>query len=647
MAAVTLEGITLSYGAQTVLDGVSATLAKGDRVALAGPNGSGKSTLLRVAAGRLAPDAGSVRMQRGARVCYLPQSGSGEDAAVSGRTVVQELERAFADLHAAAARAADLEARMAGGDDGEPVLAAYGEIVERLERGGYHERDREIGAVMHGLGFDQADRDRPVGELSGGWEMRVALGRVLLSRADLLLLDEPTNYLDLPAREWLEGYLARGAGGFMLVAHDREFLDRCCRTVLEIRDGRLRSWTGGYTDFERARAEQDHADAKAYELQQEEIARIEAFIRRFRATASKARLVQSRIRYLERLPRLSRPAQAPAITLSLPEPPRSGKVPLTCAGLGKRYGDLQVFANVDLEVERNDRLAVVGRNGAGKSTLMRALAGVEEPSAGSIRRSAGLRQAYFAQDQERRLEPGLTVLETVQAAAAAGRQQQVRDLLGAFLFTADDVDKPVGVLSGGERVRVALARLLLQPINLLLLDEPTNHLDIISTEALARALEQYRGTLIVVSHDRAFLRRLVTGVLEVDRGGARLYPGDFSYYEWKRTNRESTGRESAGRDRTGRAGGATARPVPGPPARGGRRRAGGRRSGTRGDAGSPAEREERVLAELQELEEQRMKIEADLAREETWRDGAAMRALKRSLARNRQRERELTGSPAE
>ena len=624
MAAVTLEGVSVAYGAQTVLAGASTTLARGDRVALAGPNGSGKSTLLRVAAGELAPDAGSVRLQRGARVCYLPQSGSGDAAAGSGRTVVQELERAFSDLHAVAAEAEALEGRMADGDAGEEVLTAYGERLERLERGGYHERDREIGVVMRGLGFEESDRDRPVSELSGGWEMRVALGRVLLSRADLLLLDEPTNYLDLPAREWLEGFLARGDGGFMVVAHDREFLDRCCQSVLEIRDGRLRSYAGGYSDFERARAEQVRADAKAYELQQEEIERIEAFIRRFRATASKARLVQSRIRYLEKLPRRERPVQAPAIKLSLPDPPRSGRVPLTCAGLARRYGDLQVYAGVDLEVERNDRLAVVGKNGAGKSTLMRALAGAEEPSAGSIRRAVGLRQAYFAQDQERQLDPGLTVLETVHASAAADQQQKVRDLLGAFLFSADDVDKPVGVLSGGERVRVALARLLLQPINLLLLDEPTNHLDIVSTEALARALVQYRGTLIVVSHDRAFLRRLVTGVLEVDHGGARLYPGDFSYYEWKRGSEDDAAPARAAPRRSGRGG----------------------RPGAGAGAGDRAQaaREDRVLEELEELEEQRMRIEADLAREDTWRDAEAMRALKRSLARNRERESELTGS---
>ncbi len=620
MAAVTLEGVSVAYGAQTVLAGASTTLARGDRVALAGPNGSGKSTLLRVAAGELAPDAGSVRLQRGARVCYLPQSGSGDDAAGSGRTVVQELERAFTDLHAVAAEVTALEARMADGDASERVLTDYGELLERLERGRYHERDREIGVVMRGLGFEESDRDRPVSELSGGWEMRVALGRVLLTRADLLLLDEPTNYLDLPAREWLEGFLARGDGGFMVVAHDREFLDRCCQSVLEIRESRLRSYAGGYSDFERARAEQVRADAKAYDLQQEEIERIEAFIRRFRATASKARLVQSRIRYLEKLPRRERPVQAPTIKLSLPDPPRSGKVPLTCVGLARRYDDLQVYAGVDLEVERNDRLAVVGKNGAGKSTLMRALAGVEEPSAGSIKRAVGLRQAYFAQDQERQLDPGLTVLETVHAAAAPDQQQKVRDLLGAFLFDADDVDKPVGVLSGGERVRVALARLLLQPINLLLLDEPTNHLDIVSTEALTRALEQYRGTLIVVSHDRAFLRRLVTGVLEVDRGGARLYPGDFSYYEWKRGQHDDTPSRAAPRPK----GRGSTKALPG--------------------ARSHAAAEDRVLAELEALEQQRMTIEADLAREDTWRDGAAMRELKRSLARNRQRERELTGS---
>ena len=624
MATVTLEGVSVSYGAQTVLAGASTTLAKGDRVALAGPNGSGKSTLLRVAAGELAPDVGSVRLQRGARVCYLAQSGSTQDAAMSDRTVVEELERAFADQHAVAAQAAALEERMAEGDATEQVLAAYGDLTERLEQGGYHVRDRDIGTVMRGLGFEETDRDRPVRELSGGWEMRVALGRVLLTRADLLLLDEPTNYLDLPAREWLEGYLARRDGGFMVVAHDREFLDRCCRTVLEIRDGRLRSYTGGYSDFERARAEQISADAKAYELQQEEIARIEAFIRRFRAIASKARLVQSRVRFLERLPRRQRPVQPPVITVALPEPPRSGKVPLICAGLGKRYGDLQVFGGVDLEVERGDRLAVVGKNGAGKSTLMRSLAGVEEPSAGSIRRAVGIRQAYFAQDQERQLDPGLTVLETAQEAAAADQQQQVRDLLGAFLFTADDIDKPIGVLSGGERVRVALARLLLRPINLLLLDEPTNHLDIVSTEALARALEQYRGTLIVVSHDRAFLRRLASSVLEVDRGSARYFPGDFSYYEWKR--------DSGSDERAP----AAERRVP--------RRAG--RGGTRQAApsGAQAADEDRVLAELAELEEQRLQIEVDLAREEVWRDAQAMRELKRSLARNRQREQELLTS---
>ena len=624
MATVTLEGVSVSYGAQTVLAGASTTLAKGDRVALAGPNGSGKSTLLRVAAGELAPDVGSVRLQRGARVCYLAQSGSTQDAAMSDRTVVEELERAFADQHAVAAQAAALEERMAEGDATEQVLAAYGDLTERLEQGGYHVRDRDIGTVMRGLGFEETDRDRPVRELSGGWEMRVALGRVLLTRADLLLLDEPTNYLDLPAREWLEGYLARRDGGFMVVAHDREFLDRCCRTVLEIRDGRLRSYTGGYSDFERARAEQISADAKAYELQQEEIARIEAFIRRFRAIASKARLVQSRVRFLERLPRRQRPVQPPVITVALPEPPRSGKVPLICAGLGKRYGDLQVFGGVDLEVERGDRLAVVGKNGAGKSTLMRSLAGVEEPSAGSIRRAVGIRQAYFAQDQERQLDPRLTVLETAQEAAAADQQQQVRDLLGAFLFTADDIDKPIGVLSGGERVRVALARLLLQPINLLLLDEPTNHLDIVSTEALARALEQYRGTLIVVSHDRAFLRRLAGSVLEVDRGSARYFPGDFSYYEWKR--------DSGSDERAP----AAERRVP--------RRAG--RGGTRQAApsGAQAADEDRVLAELAELEEQRLQIEVDLAREEVWRDAQAMRELKRSLARNRQREQELLTS---
>lgn len=619
MGTVTLEKVSVSYGAQTVLDGVSTTLSKGGRIALAGPNGSGKSTLLRVAAGELPPDAGSVILQRGARVCYLPQSGSAANTVMSDRTVTEEIERAFADQHVVAAKVAALEERMADGEATDEVLTAYGELTERLEEGGYHVRDRDIGTVLRGLGFEESDRDRPIGELSAGWEMRVALGRVLLTRADLLLLDEPTNYLDLPAREWLEGFLSRRDGGFMVVAHDREFLDRCCRTVIEIRDGRLRSYAGGYTNFERVRSEQISADAKAYELQQEEIKRIEAFIRRFRAVASKAPLVQSRVRFLERMSRRQRPLQVPVITVTLPEPPRSGKVPLICTGLGKRYGRLQVFGGVDLEVERGDRLAVVGKNGAGKSTLMRALGDVEKPSVGSIRRAVGIHQAYFAQDQERLLDPTLTALETVQEAAASDQQQKVRDLLGAFLFTADDIDKPVGVLSGGERVRVALVRLLLQPINLLLLDEPTNHLDIVSTEVLARALERYRGTLIVVSHDRAFLRRLATSVLEVDRGGARYFPGDFSYYEWKRGEDSEVNAPVAHRRKSRHTS----------------------RSGKSKAASPKAAEEDRVLSELAMIEDQRRRIESDLAREEVWRDAQAMRELKRSLDRNRRREQEL------
>ncbi len=622
LSTVTLEKISISYGSQTVLSDASATLAKDDRVALCGPNGGGKSTLLRVAAGELIPDAGSVRLQRGARICYLPQSGSSSDAAVSDHTVAEELELAFADQHLLSAQVTDLEERMANGEATDEVLTAYGNLTEELERSGYHSRGKDIGAVMSGLGFEESDRDRPLRELSGGWEMRVALGRVLLMQADLLLLDEPTNYLDLSAREWLEDFLSRGEGGFIVVAHDREFLDRCCRTVLEIREGRLRSYTGGYTSFEQSRADQISAEIKAYELQQQEILRIEAFIRRFRAVASKARLVQSRVRFLERMPRRHRPMQTSKITVQLPNPPRSGRVPLICTGLTMHYGDLRVFGGIDFEVERGARLAVVGKNGAGKSTLMRVLVGIEDPSSGSIRRATGIRQAYFAQDQEQQLDPTLTVLETVQESATADQQQKVRDLLGAFLFTDEDINKYVGVLSGGERVRVALACLLLQPINLLLLDEPTNHLDIISTESLVQALECYHGTLIVVSHDRAFLRRLVTSVLEVDQGGATYFPGDLSYYEWKRREGCADNAPVARRHKL--------RPAP--------------QANRRKAASSGQDEENRILSELLDLEEQRRKIESDLACEEVWRDGQAMRELKRLLAQNRQREQKLLTS---
>jgi ATP-binding cassette subfamily F protein 3 len=419
-----------------------------------------------------------------------------------------------------------------------------------VENSGYYRRDQSIAMVLTGLGFSEADMDRPVGAFSGGWQMRIALAKALLEAPDILLLDEPTNYLDIEARSWLESALRSFSGGYLLVSHDRYFLDVTVNEVYELFNGSLKRYAGNYTAYEKVREAEMETLLKRYALQQEEIAKSEAIINRFRYKASKAAMVQERIKKLEKMEKIEIPESLKKISITFPPPPHSGRVALTLRGIGKHYGPRQVLSDLDLNLDSGERLLVVGRNGAGKSTLLRILSGADRDYEGSVQFGVGIRPGYFSQDAAEAMTGiapsggALSVLEYLEAEAPTALIPKVRDMLGAFLFRGDDVYKPVPVLSGGEKSRLALLRMLLKPMNLLILDEPTNHLDIYSKDILLDTLKRFTGTIIFVSHDRAFMEALSTKTLELaprSSGGpavARLFYGSYAYY-LERLERES------------------------------------------------------------------------------------------------------------
>jgi len=526
-----LAGISKRYGGQVVLADVTWSVPDGARVGLTGPNGAGKTTLLRIIAGEIEPDAGTLALPRGAGVGYLPQHVLGaSDGSVRAHALA-----AFADLHELEARREALEHALA---TVPPADAEYARLLERYEavcaewdHRGRYDTEAEAEDVLFGLGFRPEDLERDVRELSGGWQMRAALAQLLLRRPDVLLLDEPTNYLDLEARTWLEDFLAHYPGTLVMVAHDRYFLDVTVDHIAEVLHGRVTDYPMTYTRYlaeREQRLEQAHA---AYEQQKAEIERVEAFIHRFRYQASKAALVQSRVKQLEKLDRLPPPeGHERTLKVRLPEAARGGRVALELVGAAKRYGAVRVYDGADLLVERGQRLALVGPNGAGKTTLLKLLAGVLPLDGGERRVGHNVRLAYFAQDHAEMLDPERTALEEVMGAASIETAPHVRTLLGAFLFSGDAVEKRVAVLSGGERSRLALAKLLVEPANCLLLDEPTNHLDLTAKEVLLEALLAYRGTLVIVAHDRYLLDRLPTQVIEVGGGHAVRYLGNYEDY---------------------------------------------------------------------------------------------------------------------
>lgn len=517
-----LRDITKNFADRRLFAGINWHIRPADRIGLCGENGAGKTTLLRLLAGQVQADDGMLQVARGTTFGYLPQQGLEHH----GRSLFEEVRSAVGDLTAMELEMRALEGELAVRCNDER-MARYAHLEEAFRQRGGYTLDTEIAKVLDGLGFASDDRDRPCEHFSGGWQMRIALAKLLLQRPNLLLLDEPTNHLDLPARDWLEEYLANYPHAVVLVSHDRFFLDRVVSRIVEVWNGELTEYPGNYSRYLEERERRVAALREAKQRQDEEIARIEAFISRFRYQANKASLVQSRIKQLERIERIAVPPLRRRIAFQFPPPPRSGRSVLELKGVEHGYEALRVLADVDLTVERGERIALVGANGAGKSTLMRLLAGVESPRQGSREEGHKVLQAYFAQDQARILDGGKTVLEEITRAAPFDMVPRVRDILGSFLFSGDDVHKPVSVLSGGERNRLALALLLLRPANLLLLDEPTNHLDLQSKEVLLDSLRSFPGTLVFVSHDRYFVDALATRVLEVAGGCVTSYLGNY------------------------------------------------------------------------------------------------------------------------
>src|SRR5438067_2802530 len=550
---IRLQTLTMAFGDRVLLDRVTWQIPDRERVGLCGPNGAGKTTLLRMMAGLDEPDSGAILKPASLTVGYLPQDGLTH----SGRTVFEEASSAFEDLLATKAEMHALEERLGDATiphaEHDAMLHRYSDLQDRFRLHDGYSIELKTATLLQGLGFKPSDFERPTETFSGGWQMRIALAKLLLGQPNLLLLDEPTNHLDLEARNWLEEYLNAYPHAVILVSHDRFFLDA---VVTRIADLTLRTLTDYHTNYSGYLAEHHErieAMRKAKREQDEEVARIKMFIDRFRYQATKAAQVQSRIKMLERVVPIEVPPERKKIHVDVPAGAKSGRMVLELKHARKAYGDLVVFGGLTLHIERGDRIALVGPNGAGKSTLMRMLSGEEPPDAGERIVGHNVVMQYFAQDEATRIDPAPTLYETLASGSPLHAEPMIRNILGGFLFSGDDVYKHVRVLSGGERTRLAVARMLLRPSNTLLLDEPTNHLDLDSKEVLLDALVDYGGTLIFVSHDRYFVERLATKIVEVGEGTATLYPGTYKEFLWHKEHPQGQGGQGGqgGWDRQG------------------------------------------------------------------------------------------------
>ena len=533
------------FGPKVLFQELDWLITPRDRVGLVGANGTGKTTLLKVLAGIEGLDYGTTTRQRGTNTGYLPQDG----LTLSGRTVFAECLSVFSDIHDMQREQEELAHRMAEVDHASPEYTQIAERFHRIQaelhsRNGYS-IEAEVGAVLNGLGFRKEDWERRTEEFSGGWQMRIALAKLLLQKPNLLLLDEPTNHLDLESRNWLEQYLSEYPHAYVLISHDRYFLDVTVGKIAEIWNKQVTFYSGNYEKFLAQKTERRAQLEAAHRNQQEKIDQLQAFINRFRYQATKAKQVQSRIKELERMEKIEIPPEEKTIHFSFPQPPASGRLVAEGINLAKSYGPKQVFSGVNFVIERGDRIALVGVNGAGKSTLIKLLAALEPSTAGEVRLGHNVDVDYFAQDQYKALNPEARLLDDLFEAAPRSTQTELRNLLGCFLFSEDDVFKTVKVLSGGERNRYALARMLLHPSNFLLLDEPTNHLDLRAKDVLLESLQKFTGTVVFVSHDRYFIDKLATRVFEVGNGQVEVFPGNYEDYLWRKENRNGASPEAA------------------------------------------------------------------------------------------------------
>ena len=530
MAFVQFSQVSLAFGDRDILKNVSVNLAAGSKAALTGANGAGKSTLIKVMAGLVEPDSGQRTAQKDSRIAYLPQSGLTHH----GCTLREEADKAFSFGYELMAELDKIGDELKNGSGNQKnLLERHEKILAELEDSGWNRREAMAEQVLIGLGFSHSDLERRTEEFSGGWQMRIALAKALMVNPDILLLDEPTNYLDIEARNWLEKFLGDYKGGFLLVSHDRYFLDHTISEVYELFNGDLKRYPGNFSHYEKVRAVELETLIAQYEIQQAEIAKLEDFIRRFGAKATKAAQAQERQKMLDKLleQKIEIPESLKKIHFSFPQAPHSGRIVATVTGVTKSYdGQKKVLDNLDLLLEKGERLVVAGHNGAGKSTLLRIMAGVDSDFTGEVTLGAGVTLGYFSQDNAETLKGSQTILDLLESEAPLELIPKLRDMLGAFLFRGDDVFKTIDVLSGGEKSRVALLRLLLRPVNLLILDEPTNHLDMHSKDVLLDALKDFGGTVIFVSHDRGFIEGLATRVLELKPGSFRNFVGGYEYY---------------------------------------------------------------------------------------------------------------------
>ncbi|HEX3740330.1 MAG TPA: ABC-F family ATP-binding cassette domain-containing protein [Terriglobales bacterium] len=522
------------YGHKLLFEGADLLITHRDRVGLVGANGTGKSTFLKILAGLETLDYGSVSLAKGISAGYLPQDG----LTLTGRTVFAECMSVFARLQDMEKEFEHLTSRMAEIDH---TSAEYERVAERYQQIEHEFRvhdgysiDAQVGAVLAGLGFGPGDWNRQTDEFSGGWQMRISLAKLLLQKPNLLLLDEPTNHLDLESRNWLEQYLAEYPFALVLISHDRYFLDVTVNRIVEIWNKKIWTYSGNYEKYLSQKTQRQEQLEAAYKNQKDRIEQLEVFINRFRYQATKAKQVQSRIKELEKIERIELPEEEKTIHFSFPQPKPSGRIVAEFKAVAKSYGEKQVFENVDFMIERGDRIALVGVNGAGKSTLIKLLSGVEPLTQGQYSLGHNVHLDYFAQDQYKELDHEQRILDDLGKVATSSRETDLRNLLGCFLFSGDDVFKRIGVLSGGERNRYALLKMLLHPANFLLLDEPTNHLDIRAKDILLSALSAYTGTVVFVSHDRYFIDKLATRVFEIGGGKIEIYPGNYEDFLWRK-----------------------------------------------------------------------------------------------------------------
>jgi len=522
------------FGPKLLFENLNWLITPNDKVGLVGANGTGKSTLLKILGGLESLDYGAITCAKNTTFGYLPQDG----LRLEGRAVFDECMSVFSDLQSMEREMEELAHKMGELD---PASREYEQVSDRYHEISGHFRvhdgyalDAQVGTVLDGLGFRKEDWTRYTEEFSGGWQMRIALAKLLLSKPNLLLLDEPTNHLDLETRNWLEEYLLQYPYAYVLISHDRYFLDVTVDRIIEIWNKGVHFYSGNYEKCLAQKQERRDSLVAAYKNQRERIEQLEAFINRFRYQATKAKQVQSRIKELEKIERIEIPAEEKTIHFSFPQPNPSGRTVVECESVAKCYGPKEVFRNVDFTIQRGDRVALVGVNGAGKSTLIKLLAGTEPLTEGMLKLGHNVEPDYFAQDQYKELDPDRRMLDDLSDVAPQKTMTELRGLLGCFLFSEDDVFKPIGVLSGGERNRYALARMLLHPSNFLLLDEPTNHLDMRAKDVLLESLEKYNGTVVFVSHDRYFIDKLANRIFEIGDGRVEVFPGNYEDYMWRK-----------------------------------------------------------------------------------------------------------------